>query len=758
MPEDPLELIGSTLDERFRVDSLVEEGELSLTYRGHDVKSDSPVAIRCLNVPISLDRALLGPFVETFDERTRQHQKLAPGNPAFVQILGSGSATAQKTGQKISYEIREWLDATTLTAYLAKRQAEHPEGLPLDDVLRLLEPVAEGLAYAQGKGVTHGELNPNHLVVIERKGSPPSVKIIDFGGVRARDGKAADLPKLRLLLPDYTAPEQIDKQLGVTGHWTDVYALAVMVVECLAGKLFAKNVAAAVASLPENRPTPTRLGVKLPALVTDVLEQALALEPNKRPPNVATFWKRLKEASVATPAAGAPAPASRPGQVTTQTGAKRSIATQPIPKRVPTAPSAPRVAPAAESGPKAGPAPESSQKVAATDPMQKASGTDPMQKALATDPMQKAGATDPTQKAITPPPRLVTPAAKAPPPVPSARPAPPLPVKPAPAAPANGLPAGEVHEAPAKPPTLVKQTLLGIQPTGPLPPPVETSFGEEEAPTRKLDDVADAPAAPASGAPPLAASGPAPVVAEMQAPPAAPAASAADAPDDTENPEAFLPALVSPGLLMRARDGFDWMRVRVAAGWAVALPWVIARAKDKRPVARVGFGGSIFGGCLFLALLVRLCAGSGSAKPASVVAAATASVPAASASAPAEAASAAPSPASSSPEVELPAETASAPPPPPREAAAFTKAAAVAALEAAGADIASCRKQPGGAFGPGSIRATFGKTGSVVRITIGPPYADTPLGACIMEHFGAAQMPPFRGNAGSINYAFNMPK
>src|SRR5579859_5930101 len=122
MAKDPLELVGVVLEERFRIDVFFDEGELSVTYKGRDLTRDAPVAIRCLNLPTTLDPTLAGPFVQGFHDRTRLHCKLAPGNPSFVQTLATGATIAPSTHQEVPYEIREWFQGTTLTAYSAKRR------------------------------------------------------------------------------------------------------------------------------------------------------------------------------------------------------------------------------------------------------------------------------------------------------------------------------------------------------------------------------------------------------------------------------------------------------------------------------------------------------------------------------------------------------------------------------------------------------------------------------------------------------------
>jgi eukaryotic-like serine/threonine-protein kinase len=298
MAEDPLELIGVTLGEHFRVDSFTDEGELSVTYKGHDLRSNASVAVRCLNLPMTLDPALAGPFVESFLERTRLHRRLAPGHSSFVQVLAGGVAAAPRNDRKIPYEVREWLDAMTFATYSAKRRSEGHEGWPLADVLRMLDPVAAGLGYLHDVGVTHGEINPNNLLVVE-VGRRPILKIVDFGGAGAVSDKSGARPVLRVLVPDYAAPELVDKHLGAIGTWTDVFSLAVIVLECLAGTLATRNVAASVIVDPKHRPSAKKLGLDLPERVDDVLERALASEPSRRPKNVAAFWRELKAAAAA---------------------------------------------------------------------------------------------------------------------------------------------------------------------------------------------------------------------------------------------------------------------------------------------------------------------------------------------------------------------------------------------------------------------------------------------------------------------------
>jgi hypothetical protein len=50
-PRDPFGLVGQTLDEQFRVDSIEGEGGFSVVYRGHHVGLSEPAADRTTPTP-----------------------------------------------------------------------------------------------------------------------------------------------------------------------------------------------------------------------------------------------------------------------------------------------------------------------------------------------------------------------------------------------------------------------------------------------------------------------------------------------------------------------------------------------------------------------------------------------------------------------------------------------------------------------------------------------------------------------------------
>ena len=92
MNGDPFGLIGRVIDGTFRVDALVGDGDLSVVYRGFHLAIQTPVAIKCLHLPDTLDPELTRPVVAAFEDAGRLQFQLAQGNLHIAQTLASVNA------------------------------------------------------------------------------------------------------------------------------------------------------------------------------------------------------------------------------------------------------------------------------------------------------------------------------------------------------------------------------------------------------------------------------------------------------------------------------------------------------------------------------------------------------------------------------------------------------------------------------------------------------------------------------------------
>jgi formylglycine-generating enzyme required for sulfatase activity len=214
---------------------------------------------------------------------------------------------ATEEGQFVPYMVLEWLDGATLEAVLASEKAR---GLPfrtLAEIVTLLDPAAEALALAHRKGIAHRDVKPGNLFVLGDPRGEASIKLLDFGIAKVvsdAQKMAGSFTKTGGQVTSFTiaygAPEQFSRTHGSTGPWTDVFALALVLVEAMTGRDPLEGddfVQLAVASAnPERRPTPRTFGVVVGDAVESVFLKALAVKPLDRFQTAGDFWNALRQA------------------------------------------------------------------------------------------------------------------------------------------------------------------------------------------------------------------------------------------------------------------------------------------------------------------------------------------------------------------------------------------------------------------------------------------------------------------------------
>jgi len=113
--------------------------------------------------------------------------------------------------------------------------------LSIDERLRLFLRVCAGVQHAHQKGILHRDLKPGNILVTEIDGVPQP-KIIDFGLARAihPDEEERSLLTIQgqmLGTPEYMAPEQACRDQSGIDSRADLYALGVILYQCLTGSL-----------------------------------------------------------------------------------------------------------------------------------------------------------------------------------------------------------------------------------------------------------------------------------------------------------------------------------------------------------------------------------------------------------------------------------------------------------------------------------------------------------------------------------------
>lgn len=320
--DDPFGLVGQVLDGQFRIDEVVAEGGSSVVYRGEHVALEAKVAIKCLKLQSQLGSSLVESFLRRFRDEGRTAYKLSQGHFHIVRCLAIGTTIAPRSSTLVPYTVLEWLEGHALARQFEERRLAAGQGRPLADLLKLLDSAADAVGYAHAQGIAHRDLNPGSIFLAQTRDGVQA-KVLDFGlaqivGDHAIETQAAEprsapaAASFRVFSPAYAAPEQLDPSLGAPGPWTDVYALAMVLLEGMRDQppylgLSMEELKSKILD-PEARPTPRNTGVVVSDEVQAIFARALALHPPDRTQDVGEFWSALKAATGSLPQVDAAQP------------------------------------------------------------------------------------------------------------------------------------------------------------------------------------------------------------------------------------------------------------------------------------------------------------------------------------------------------------------------------------------------------------------------------------------------------------------
>ena len=203
-------------------------------------------------------------------------------HPNVVEILDF-----VEVGDEPPIIVMELLRGETLAARVEREQA-----LGTDATATLLLPVVSAVGTAHARGIVHRDLKPANIF-LQRSGERTIVKVLDFGIAKWVSARPSDMP-LRtetgstLGTPCYMAPEQAMGE-RVIDHRADVWALGVILYECLSGMrpVEGENAAKIMVRLLSTGIMPLdKLVPDVPPSLAELVMRMLSREPAQRPPSL----------------------------------------------------------------------------------------------------------------------------------------------------------------------------------------------------------------------------------------------------------------------------------------------------------------------------------------------------------------------------------------------------------------------------------------------------------------------------------------
>jgi hypothetical protein len=199
------------LDGRYRLGERVGGGAVAEVFRGLDERLQRPVAIKLFR----------GDAAEQLHRHEAEMLTLAGlDHPSLVTVFDAG--TDDETGQP--YLVMQLVEGPTLGAELKRGR------LASERTARYGAALADALAYVHERGFVHRDVKPANVLISE----DGRVHLADFGIARLVDSAHQTKTGDVLGTPAYFAPEQVAGE--EVGPAADIYALGIVLIECLTGR------------------------------------------------------------------------------------------------------------------------------------------------------------------------------------------------------------------------------------------------------------------------------------------------------------------------------------------------------------------------------------------------------------------------------------------------------------------------------------------------------------------------------------------
>ena len=181
------ESLSAALKDQYRIERVLGEGGMATVYLAEDIRHHRRVAIKVL-------KPELGQAVgaERFLREITTTANLR--HPNILPLFDSGAVAP------LLYYVMPYVEGETLRDRMGNR------AMPIDEVLRIADEVADALHYAHTRGVVHRDIKPENIML-----EGGHAVVADFGIAHAVGGTTADRMTqvgMSLGTPHYMSPEQ----------------------------------------------------------------------------------------------------------------------------------------------------------------------------------------------------------------------------------------------------------------------------------------------------------------------------------------------------------------------------------------------------------------------------------------------------------------------------------------------------------------------------------------------------------------------
>lgn len=266
--------VGTLINNNYEVCEVLKSGGMGAVYRGIELGTGDPVAIKAILPELAEDEkaGLL------FKREARTLRQLS--DEAIVRYYNYVHDSALDR----YFLIMEFVEGLPLSEYM---KTHGP--LPTIAARTLMRRLAKGLAKAHAQDVVHRDLSPDNVML--PKGAVDQARLIDFGIAKSNMVKEGTMAGQFAGKFKYVAPEQLGHFGGVIGPATDVYGLALLISAATLGRPL--DMGASIVEAVTSRQTIPDLS-EVPQELRPILSFMLEPDPVDRPTSMDAVRRLLE--------------------------------------------------------------------------------------------------------------------------------------------------------------------------------------------------------------------------------------------------------------------------------------------------------------------------------------------------------------------------------------------------------------------------------------------------------------------------------
>jgi predicted Ser/Thr protein kinase len=253
---------GQLLGHTYQIEARLGRGGMGEVYRARHIELNSLHAIKVILPEFATDQRVVTMFTEEARKlRMVRHDAVVAYDGMFRDENG------------LRYLVMEFVDGVPLAKVMRERT------LSTDELRRLRDRLAQGLAAAHDKLIYHRDISPDNIILVD--GKVEQAKIIDFG-----IAKAAGAGERTIIGSDfagkfsYVSPEQLGMFGGKVDGRSDIYSLGLVLAAAALGRPLAMGDSPA-STIEARRSVPDLSG--LPADLRAEIAPMLEPDPANRP-------------------------------------------------------------------------------------------------------------------------------------------------------------------------------------------------------------------------------------------------------------------------------------------------------------------------------------------------------------------------------------------------------------------------------------------------------------------------------------------